>query len=127
MFFHPVDAEWQTTARIALNLNENIIRHDLITQDSKLKQLLAEPCEVQSIVKDGNCYLRCISVSVSSVQDHHWLIRESFVDYMLKNGEHTLRHLHMENSKSVGVPRYSGQDARAFREVFCVAVGSFDC
>ena len=42
MFFHPVDAEWQTTARIALNLNENIIRHDLITQDSKLKQLLAE-------------------------------------------------------------------------------------
>ena len=56
MFLHPVDAEWQTTARIALNLNENIIRHDLITQDSKLKQLLAEPCEGQSIVGDGNMH-----------------------------------------------------------------------
>ena len=50
--------------------DKNTIPHDVIITDSTLKQILGEPCEVQAIVGDDNCYYRCISVAVIGVQDH---------------------------------------------------------
>ena len=48
-------------------------------------ELLTDPIQVDTIVGDGNCFYRALSLEVCGTQDLHEEIRAKLIDFMLKN------------------------------------------
>ena len=54
------------------------------------KKVLGIPLESRSIIADGNCFFRALSFAIFSEESHHFRIRSSIVNHLLKN-EHVFQ------------------------------------
>ena len=54
------------------------------------KKVLGIPLESRSIIADGNCFFRALSFAIFSEESHHFRIRNSIVNHLLKN-EHVFQ------------------------------------